>query len=296
MANEDARAEALRGLGVARRERPPSTPQREGEAPEVAEAQAEPTAEPALGAEAADEAGMAPGAPEDEPVAATTVPTTQPVAVTGLGIKRRRPPEAPARRGAAGAEAEGAEAEGAEAPVDGVAKPAGAEPGAPGSPAIPATRRLGSDQASVFLANYFKVRPEMRQTLPERTFLLKRTHGFYTGDGREQRKIFVGFEPALVVYTLPTFPEQLPEYTQPKNKGDWKTFQAELIDPGLHRQPTFAEDGFVVDAPFNVLGDSYVYVVFQSDGQPLVDAPVVEEEAAPTRGTGGGGLGIKRRQ
>ncbi len=44
------------------------------------------------------------------------------------------------------------------------------------------------------------------------------------------------------------------------------------------------------------MGDSYVYVVFQSDGQPLVDAPVVEEEEAPRRGAGGGGLGIKRRR
>lgn len=294
MANEDARAEALRGLGVARRERPPSTPQRGGEGAEP-EAGAEPSAEPELGAEAADEGGMAPGAPEDEPVAATTVPTTPPVAVTGLGIKRRRPPADAGGRPDATPQSTGAEAE-ADAPPEGVSQPAGAAPGAPGAPAIPATRRLGSDQASVFLANYFRVRPDMRQTLPERAFLLKRTHGFYTGDGREQRKIFVGFEPALVVFTLPMFPEQQPEYTAPKNKNDWKTFQAELIDPGLHRQPTFAKDGFVVDAPFNVLGDSYVYVVFQSDGQPLLDAPVVEEEEAPKRGAGGGGLGIKRRR
>jgi hypothetical protein len=293
MANEDARAEALRGLGVARRERPPSTPQREGEAEGEAEAEAAEAAPPELGAEAADETGMAPGAPEDEPVPATTVPNTQPVAVTGLGIKRRRPPADGGGRPDATPGSTGAEGEAA-APPPGVAQPA--EPGAPGSPAIPATRRLGSDQASVFLANYFKVRPDMRQSLPERAFLLKRTHGFYTGDGREQRKIFVGFEPALVLYTMPTFPEQMPEYTAPKNKNDWKTFQAEMIDPGLHRQPGFAADGFVIDAPFNTLGDSYVYVVFQSDGQPLLDAPVVEEEEeAPKRGTGGG-LGIKRRR
>lgn len=264
-ADDDARANLLKGLGVARR-RDASASASSDDADGEAEADDEAEA-------GADEVGE----PADDPAKGAVA--------SGLGIRRRKP---------TGAAAEGAPANGgaaAEAPGSGLGikrrkAPEGGPAHAEDEPAATKPRRkLGNDQVAVILANYFRGRPLLE--LPERVFELKRTHGFYNGDDRPERKLVVGFEPALVLYVLPVYPEDIyPTYVP-------KTY--EPIDPGLHRQPKFVADGFIVDQPYNVLGESYLYVAFRSDGQPL-ELPDTSAHVEPVRKTSSLGLGIKRRK
>jgi hypothetical protein len=291
MADDDARANVLKSLGISRRRsgedggageaaeaEPPAVPAEPpvvtavtdaiegGAAPVVAP----PAVDAALGVRRrSGAAAAAPVKDKDEAKSAdATIPDAKDGAKNGdagdaraaaLGIKRRK---------------SGAVAAADEAALE-AAAPAEERP------------KYGNDQAAIMLSNYFKGRPAMLEHFPPRAFELKRTHGFYNGDGRADRKIFVGFEPALVLFVIPVYPEAIyPTY----EKGDWH----HPIDPGLHRQPRFEKDGFVVDEAYNTLGDGYVYVVFKSDGEPLVAAPV-EETKAPERPKAGG-LGIRRRK
>lgn len=269
-ADDDARANVLKGLGVARRRDASASSESsttessadEAEAGDEEAAEAEP-----VGADAPAQGAVAPGlgirrrvkpGATPDPDADADVPgapAAAPDAGSGLGIKRRKAPEG------------GAAARDDEAP----------EP--------KKRRKLGNDQVAVMLANYFRGRPLLE--LPERVFELKRTHGFYNGDDRPERKLVVGFEPALVLYLLPVYPEDIwPTHTP-------KTF--EVIDPGLHRQPRFVADGFIVDHPYNLMGESYLYVAFKSDGQPL-ELPDTSAHVEPVRKSAGLGLGIKRRK
>ena len=197
----------------------------------------------------------------------------------GLGIKRRsgatsgRAPAADAPAEATGAPA--SEAQEAEA---------GAQPEAASGP------NLGNDLTANILRNHFKFRTELMDKLPERLFSLKRTHGRYTGDGREQRKLTVGFKPSLVLYVIPPYGIDAPvKFT---TKG--------FVEPGLHRQPAFEEEGFVVDGAFNQIGDMYMYVAFEDDGQPL-ETQEQSRKSRRGRSSESGrssslGLGIKRRK
>lgn len=276
-ADEDARANVLKSLGVARRRAPDAVASSDDEA------------EP----EAAGDDAAAPAATADAPAPEAAAGAT----ISGLGIKRRKP--ATTERPAAQVD----DAQGDEAPAapagasglgikrrkgpDGGAAPAAADAGVEAPPAGK-RRRLGSDQAATILANYFRGRPNLE--LPDRVWDLKRTHGFYNGDGRPERKLFVGFEPALVLYVIPCYPEK--KWPDVVKQGDeWVS-----IDPGLHRQPRFTSEGFIVDEPYNELGEGYVYVAFQSDGQPLELADTTAHVEPERKRGAGAGLGIKRRK
>lgn len=279
-ADEDARANVLKSLGVGRRR-----------APDAAGSSASESGAGESSDDAADEGSS------EEPAQADASAPAEGATISGLGIKRRKP--ATAERPAAQVDDE----DGADQGGNGAAPAAGAGLGikrrkgpeggaaapeqAAGAPAKP-RRRLGSDQASTILANYFRARPNLE--LPDRVWDLKRTHGFYQGDGRPERKLVVGFEPALVLYVIPGYPEKIwPEVV--KQGDEWVS-----IDPGLHRQPRFSSDGFIVDEPYNELGEGYVYVAFRSDGQPL-ELPDTTAHVEPERKRSAGtGLGIKRRK
>lgn len=272
-ADDDARANLLKGLGVARR-RDASASASSSSDDASAEADAEASAEAAA---EADDASSEGDAPDDGKGAVAP----------GLGIRRRKPAAAADAAPAVDA-APAAAASGSGLGITRRKAPAGGAAAADADDEAPAAkprRKLGNDQVAVILANYFRGRPLLE--LPERVFELKRTHGFYNGDDRPERKLVVGFEPALVLYVLPVYPEDIyPTYVP-------KTY--EPIDPGLHRQPKFVSDGFIVDQPYNVLGESYLYVAFRSDGQPL-ELPDTSAHVEPVRKTSSLGLGIKRRK
>lgn len=279
-ADEDARANVLKSLGVARRRAPDAGAEAAGDV--------EPAADGGDAADAADAAEPDPAAPAEGAV------------ISGLGIKRRKPAtgERPAAKleedegaadGANGAAATGGTGLGIKrrkAPEGGGAAAAPENAAAP-APTGP-RRRLGNDQAAMILANYFKGRPKLE--LPDRVWDLKKTHGQYMGDGRAERKLFIGFEPALVLYVIPVYPENIwPKVV--KEKDEYVS-----IDPGLHRQPRFVSDGFIVDGAYNELGESYLYVVFRSDGQPLeLPDTTAHVDPEPKRGAATG-LGIRRRK
>ncbi len=182
---------------------------------------------------------------------------------SGLGIKRRSKPDAAAQAGDDAAAPEG--------PPDPLAKVRG---------------KLGNDECAVLLLNFFRVRPDLVETLPERLWELERTHGRYMGDGRPERNIHIGWRPSYVLFTLPAYPDGPPTFTK-----DW-TF----IQPGPNRQPKLTDEGFVVDAPYNLIGDWFFYIVFQDDGRPVVEATADEATAAERPKKATTGLGIKRRK
>lgn len=330
MADEDA---LRRSLGIARRRRP-------GEASDASDEAGGEAADDA-GAAVETDGGMESAAPEASqpaspaPATATeTAPADEAPAEersSELGIKRRRPSSqqpaaagggAPPAGGGLGVKRRGGGAGGAGGAAAAPEAAAASEEQA-ATTATPPSPGLGADQAAVLLASYFRQRPDMREKLPPRVFSLKRTHGFYQGDGRPERKIFLGFEPALVLYVIPAFPGQPMEFTTPPNKK-WDGFIPEMIDPGLHTQPAFLPDGYRVSGThvahartgvlvdkdpadglepteelrqtFNNPGEHYAYVAFKSDGQPLLPPEPVEEEEEKKRPVpAGGGLGIKRR-
>ncbi len=282
MADADSRGDVLKSLGVQRR-------RAGGEEPAAAEA-----------------------------AAAVEAPAAEPPAATGLGIKRRRPAEdepegggasKPGGGGAAGLGIKrrrpaGEQADGGAAPEadkggaglgikrrkeaqEPVAEEAAAAE-LPPDPLAPVRGKLGNDECALLLANFLRTRPDLieENKLPERLWELQRTHGRYLGDGRPERKIPIGWRPAYVLFTLPAYPDGPPTY----NKADWTFTQ-----PGPNRQPHMVDDGFVVDARYNLPGEWFFYVVFKDDGQPLETAPAEEPAAAP-RERSGTGLGIRRRR
>lgn len=265
---EDDRGKVLKGLGIKRR-RPA------GDAPQ---------AEPAADAPQADasEAGEAP--PEKK-------------AIAGLGIKRRaRPAEGEQKKKDGGGGGSGLGIKRRSGRQKAEAEPEPAEAEAKGKKKKKKKKvdklkgKLGNDECAVLLRNHFLCRPDLVDLLPPRIWELKRTFGHYAGDGREERKIPIGWEPAFVLYTIPSYPDVQPTFTK-----DWK-----IQDPGPHRQPEFVEDGFVVDEDFNEIGEWYYYIVFRSDGKPLEAAPPAEEkqpeQTKKDKARSGLGLGIRRRR
>lgn len=265
---DDEGPDVFKSLGIRRRSRPDSA-----------------GGEPAAGAESAGEAAGAEGRKS----------------FSGLGIKRRRSgPQATITEEELAAE-DAAASEDSPPQAGGSGAPRGSAL-APSSGSVevidvlaPLRGKLGSDQTAVLLANYLRGRPALIERLPARLWELKRTHGRYLGDGRVERTLPIGFRPALVLYTLPLYADGPPEFTK----------TGELIDPGIHAQPTYSDAGFAVGHTYNRLGDFYVYVVFQDDGQALEwpPAPGKKQERARGRDAGpkdpdslGRSLGIKRRK
>ena len=268
---EDDRGNVLKGLGVKRRR------SGGGDAPE----------------------GSAEPAPDEQSATATEASPAEAGAAargasSGLGIKRRSGPSAAPSDASADGSSDGAGAADEDAAASGLgikrrsatrrdaAAPAS---DAPPDPLAPIRGKLGNDETAVLLMNHFRSRPDLPAMLPQRLWELKRTHGYYIGDGRTERKITIGWEPAHVLFTLPTYPDGPPSFTK-----DWKR-----IEPGPNRQPGFTPDGFQVDLPYNLLGEWYFYVVFRADGQPLEEAPP-EEPSADERPSRSLGLGIRRRK
>lgn len=203
----------------------------------------------------------------------------------GLGIKRRsaapveeKPEEtAPAKKpadekpapktdderaddekGAAGDEAAPAEAEAAPA------EPAGYDPADPAYK--PVGKRLPKD-AQLILRRYYHHRLDV--DLPPWVFELEGTWGRYYGDGRDEREIVIGWRPAFVVFTMPVYPDEQPQW-----------IDGEFTKVGLHRQPEFTDRGFLAWKNVNKLGDMIIYVVWKSDGRELQEEPAAEESEA----------------
>jgi len=219
-----------------------------------------------------------------------------PKEVKGLGIKRRRRGGDSGRQGGGGGGAglgvkrrsgEGSSGEGASEEDSAAAESA--------SPLGAAKGKLGSDETAVMLANHFKCRPDLPAKIPARVWDLDRTHGRFAGDGRAEREVVVGWEAAYVLWIIPAWPEGPPSF---EKKAPYK-----MIDPGPPPQPRFTEQGFVVDAKLNEVGEWYYYVVFRSDGEPIA-LPEPEEPAKAKQktkkkrqdGAKPRGLGIKRRR
>lgn len=261
---DDARGNVLKGLGVKRR--------REGGDDEPAEAKAEPT-----------------------PKKASSGPP--------LGIRRRGAAAEEAADDDADAADEAEEgdeaADASAAPSAGAASALGIQaapdhdPAGPPDPLAEVRPRLGNTETSVVLTNYFKSRPGIIPHLPPRLLDLERTHGLYQGNGQPARRLKLGWRPAVVIWTIPTYPDGPPEIV--KSTG-------QAIDPGLNRQPLMHDDGFEVDGWYNVMGDTYVYIAFKDDGQPLLPPEPQDKRGRRARGEGetkkttsGPKLGIKRR-
>jgi hypothetical protein len=272
----DGRKDILKSLGVKRRNRDQET-----------------DGEPSGGETSDDETSAAEKTDTAKKEKRGKKPTSSGSSGPKLGIKRRSGRAKAEADAAAAAEAErenedsqGDEGDEAEEAEDSKAD------------ATPKRVGLGSDNTAVILGSLFKVRPDLRPQIPPRAFALKRTNGRYIGDGRAERKLKIGFKPGLVVYTIPPYLDG--EVPVVEKNGT-------VIHPPLHRQPRFEEDGFVVDEAFNIVGDWYVYVVFEDDGQPL--DPIRPEDKKKKRGRGRGSsgsgsgekkslgaqLGIKRR-
>lgn len=221
-----------------------------------------------------------------------------PKEVKGLGIKRRRA----GGGGGGGGQAPGGPggARGGASAASVQTKREAAESGEGSAEVVeansalgPARGKLGSDDTAVMLANHFKCRPDLPHKIPARVWDLHRTHGRYSGDGRREREIVVGWEAAYVVWVIPAWPEGQPTF---EKKPPFK-----MIDPGPPPQPRFTERGFVVDAGLNELGEWYYYVVFRSDGEPiqLPEPEPAKAERKPQKRKDEArprGLGIKRRR
>ena len=233
----DDRGDVLKGLGVRRRRKPDPD-----EAVDADEADEAPKKSDSLGlgikrrrkpGESSDDAKPASGG-------------------TGLGIKRRKKS---GEQPAATSSGLGIKRR------SGRAEAVGEEPAAP-APVQPWKGKLGSDDTAVMLANHFKARPKLAATLPVPIWDLYRTHGRYLGDGRPERKIQCGWEPAFVLYTLPSYPDGAPQvdpktskFVFPNGTPAYDPKTRTILEPGPNRQPAFAEDGFVVRQHLNEAGE-----------------------------------------
>lgn len=285
MSDEEARAKLLASMGIKRRSGAAADDEADDASPGATADDPD-----------ADDGGMAPAEPEPRPAAAATAEPEAPKkdARAGLGLgSRRAKPDAAPQRGEDGAPAKAGDA---------AKKDEQKAADAPAGEKAPPTVRLGNDECATLLANYFKVRPNMREvyekTLP-RLFELKRTHGRYIGDGRPERKLWVGFEPAYVLFTIPAFlPLEGHQPTVEKSSG------AVVWPDAFNPQPRFVQDGFIVteqdpngDPLYNKLGDWYLYVVFRSDGQPLdLDEAAERAQKKKPAKKAAKGLGVKRRK
>ena len=105
------------------------------------------------------------------------------------------------------------------------------------------------------LENFIKARPNVQ--LPAHLDKLNGTHGMYTGDGKSEREVAIGFRPSFVVFVIPVFPDGVPHPTDPKKPLDsyWR--------PELHPQPVYTEKGFKVTEAFNKVGAAHIYVAWK---------------------------------
>src|SRR5580658_5007421 len=104
-----------------------------------------------------------------------------------------------------------------------------------------------TDAARGILANFLTARSNVE--LPGHLSELEGLHGVYVGDGRPEREVQVGFEPAFVVYAVPVYPE-------PAGVPRPGAYQ-----PALHAQPAYTRRGFKVDKTFNEAGVIHMFVV-----------------------------------
>lgn len=126
--------------------------------------------------------------------------------------------------------------------------------------------RLGTDSARLLRQDHM-LRPEI--DLPAFVMDLPGTHGWYMGDGSDNREIVVGFTPAFVLYTLPLYPDGPPEWV----KG-------EFLMPSLPAQPEYTERGFKVPAHLNQVNSMCHYLIWQSP------TPLAATASAATTATG----------
>lgn len=109
-----------------------------------------------------------------------------------------------------------------------------------------------TESAKNVLETFLKVRPNVQ--LPPHLEKLQGTHGFYVGDGREEREIKLGWKPSFVVFINPGWPDGAP---QPTKDGGY-------LRPDLHEQPLYTDSGFKVTKTFNEPGQLSLYVAWKS--------------------------------
>ena len=132
--------------------------------------------------------------------------------------------------------------------------------------AVPRSERpsFGSDQTAVYLANFFRTRPNMKFdfALLEKA----RTHGYYTGDGRDERTLEIGFEPLHVLIVEPAFAQLGGGFPPTDHKGNFR-------EPGPPPPPESQEKGFTVGPLYNKNGVYYRWVAWRDapyePGPPL---------------------------
>jgi hypothetical protein len=151
----------------------------------------------------------------------------------------------------------------------------GAEPEPPTEPppVPPALKPVGRlpKEAQMILRNWYAQRKDV--DLPAYLHKLEGTWGRYYGDGRPARLLVIGWQPAFVLFTMPTYPDKQPTW----EKG-------EFIMPGLPEQPELSKIGFVVQPHLNELGKTYIYIVWKSDGtEPPAKPTIPTVEAKPVK-------------
>jgi hypothetical protein len=107
------------------------------------------------------------------------------------------------------------------------------------------------ERGQLMLQNFLQARPEIK--LPPMLAELQGTHGWFCGDGREEREIVVGFQPKFVVFTVPVFPD-----------GPRRMIGKDFFEPPLHAQPEFTERGFKIGLAFNKVNTMSMYVVWKA--------------------------------
>jgi hypothetical protein len=175
-------------------------------------------------------------------------------------------------RGARDAPTEAPERKGSETPPK-VAKQ-DAEEAAPITD--PARKPVGKlpPEVQVMLRSFYVKRPEI--DLPPHLHELSGTWGRYMGDARPTpREVPLGFRPAFILYIAPAYPQGGPKWVQKKGgKG------GELVDPGLHDQPTPTDKGFVTLPECNKVNNHYIYIAWKSDpSKAPAPAPVLVQES-----------------
>ncbi len=159
-------------------------------------------------------------------------------------------------------------------------------PGAAEDPITdPARKPVGKlpPEVQVMLRSFYVKRPEI--DLPPHLHELQGTWGRYLGDARPTpREILLGFRPAFILYIAPAYPQGGPRWVQKKGgKSAGTPHQTgELVDPGLHDQPTLTEKGFVALAECNKTNTHYIYIAWKSDpSRAPAPAPVLVEGKNP---------------
>jgi hypothetical protein len=197
-----------------------------------------------------------------------------------LGIRRRSPPAAAEKAASEKAAPEKAERPASRTAEARAEKRDATEKDKEAAPAAGAPK-LGNATADQLLANILRsaeaAAPYMKgkyvRPFPEEYLAYEKTHGWYMGDGKGERKIKVGSQLAAVVYAIPT---------------PWQFSQEKIPAPVL------TEDGFDVVADLNKIGFSYHYVAFKlGEGQ---QPPQPKGQRGAANRESGNIAGLKRRR